>query len=121
MWMEAIPVILQSEVTTGMCLLQIAVFSIGIACQHYSHRSKHISNKQGSPHVCCPPALLLLLLLLLQSRGQQQQQQQQPPSERYTNRLLRAFLGSPTCLEAIQQVHNASIEELAGESWWYVT
>jgi hypothetical protein len=42
------------------------------------------------------------------------------PSERYTNWLLRSFLGSPTCLEAIQQVHNASIEELAGESWWYV-
>jgi IS30 family transposase len=50
--------------------------------------------------------------LLLQSQQQQQQQQ----GERYTNRLLRSFLGSPTCLEAIQQVHNASTEELAGES-----
>jgi hypothetical protein len=62
--------------------------------------------------LCC--LLSWLLLLLSQSQDNQQQQQQQQPSERYTNRLLRSFLSSQTCLEAIQQVHNASIEELAG-------
>jgi hypothetical protein len=66
-------------------------------CTHASHL-----------HSVCHPLWCLLQL--------PQQQQQQEPCEHYTNRLLRSFLSSPDCVATIQQVHSASLQELAGEA-----